>query len=502
MPGIVRALQPPVGGWDTRNALADMPGENAVKLDNWFPSTDRVTVRRGHVSHATGMPGAVDTLMTYVPPSGVSQFYAASGAGIYNVTSAGAVGAAVVTGRTSAQFQHVQIGTTGGNFLFCCNGVDTPQIYDGATWANTGITGPTVANLRWCNVHQNRLWVGEAASLRAWYLPVNAITGAATSFNFSGLARRGGYLVGMGTWSRDGGAGGNDTAVFLTSEGEAIVYQGTDPASISTWGLVGVFRIGRPVGLRPFVKSSADLIIITQDGFLPVSTVLPVDRAQAEVAAVSVQINNAVTEAARDYSASFGWEGMLYPSGQMLIFNVPQTTGTVHQYVFNTITRAPCRFIGMNARCWGLLNDQPYFGGSDGAVYRFDTGASDNGTNISADALQAFNYFGSPSVVKAFKRVEIVLQSTQLPGIAADMALDFDTTAPTPAFSPVVMPTAGVFGTGLFGAAVFGGAAVFQGWRGVRGVARAAAVRVRTVGSAASPAWSATNVLFVPGGRV
>jgi len=53
-PSRTASVPPPVGGWDTRNALADMPVENAVILDNWFPSTDKVTVRKGHTSHATG----------------------------------------------------------------------------------------------------------------------------------------------------------------------------------------------------------------------------------------------------------------------------------------------------------------------------------------------------------------------------------------------------------------------------------------------------------------
>ena len=41
------ALPPPTKGWDTRESLADMPPDHAIKLDNWFPETDKVTVRRG-----------------------------------------------------------------------------------------------------------------------------------------------------------------------------------------------------------------------------------------------------------------------------------------------------------------------------------------------------------------------------------------------------------------------------------------------------------------------
>ena len=63
------AMPPPLGGWDTRESLADMPENHAVILDNWFPDTDKVTVRRGYSSYATGMTGDVESLIEYVPSS-------------------------------------------------------------------------------------------------------------------------------------------------------------------------------------------------------------------------------------------------------------------------------------------------------------------------------------------------------------------------------------------------------------------------------------------------
>src|SRR3990167_547770 len=353
-PARMKTLPPPVEGWDTREALADMPVKRAVILDNWFPGTDKVTLRRGHSSHATGMSGNVESLLPYTPVTGTGELFAANGGSIYDVSAAGAVGAAVATGFSNNRFQHVQIGTAGGNFLLVMNGEDTPQTYDGTTWANATMTGPTIANLIWCNLHQRRLWFGEKESLTAYYLAVNAITGAASSFSLAGLAGLGGYIMAMGTWSRDGGAGPDDAAVFLTSEGEAIVYQGTDPSSASTWSLVGVFRIGKPIGRRCMIKAGADLIMVTQDGFVAASTILSADRAQAERVAISAQINKAVNDAVRDYGALFGWQPFIYAKGTMLIFNVPVAATEAHQYVFNTITEAPCRFKGADALCWEI----------------------------------------------------------------------------------------------------------------------------------------------------
>src|SRR3546814_14887307 len=92
-------------------------------------------------------------------------------------------------------------------------------------------------------------------------------------------------------------------------------------------------------------------------------------------------------DAVKEYSETFGWEPFLYPRGPMLLFNIPNSDSESEQFVFNAITRAPARFTGLNALCWALFNDAPYFGGADGTVYKFDTGASVNGTNIELDGI-------------------------------------------------------------------------------------------------------------------
>jgi len=479
-----------------------MPEENAVILDNWFPSTDKVTIRNGHESHATGMSGAVESLIEYTPLSGSGALFAANGGNIYDVTSSGAVGSAVVSGQSNNRYQQTQIGTSGGQFLLIVNGADTPKTYNGSSWADATMTGPTIANLVWCNLHQRRLWFGEIDSLTAWYLAVNSISGAATQFPLAGLADLGGYIMAMGTWSRDSGAGADDVAVFLTSEGQAIVYQGTDPSSASTWSLVGVFRIGKPIGRRCMIKAGADLIIITQDGFVALSTILGADRSQTNRVAISEQINKAVNDAVRASGSVYGWQPILYPKGTMLIFNVPQSSSVYHQYVFNTITNSPCRFKGMNGICWALLNDNLYFGGTDGVVYKADSGSSDNGSDIEADALQAFSYFGSKSTVKAFKLVEPLFQSAGSPNSALDLNVDFNIKLPT-AVASASQSNGALWSDGLWSDGLWGSSSqVYSGWRGIRGIGRSAALRIRINTSTSSPAWISTNFTFVPGGQI
>ncbi len=499
---VSKALPVPTKGWNTRDNIADMDPKSAVIMDNVFPDSDRVTPRRGYDDHATGMTADINTLMVYEPASGDAEMFAACDGDIFDISSAGAVGAAVVTGKTNDKWQHVNIGTSGGHFLFACNGEDTPQVYNGSAWGNTTLTGPTVTSIVWCNLHQRRLWIGEKDSLVAHYGGTNAITGGFTSFPLYALANKGGYLMGMATWTRDSGSGPDDVAVFVTSEGQAIVYSGTDPSSAETWQLQGVFDIGKPVGRRFYIKAGGDVVMVTQDGFVSLAAVLTLDRSQADKAAISAQINKAVNSAVRDGGNLFGWQPVLYPRGTMLLFNIPIDGTTSHQYVFNTLTSAPCRFKAQNANCWTVFNEELYFGGKDGTVYKADNGTSDNGTAIATDLLPAFNYFGMTGTVKSFKMAEAVFNSDGTVSTALDLNVDFSQTAGA-TVSSTIDSGAAKWDEALWDTGTWGGAEdIYRAWKSVTGIGRSASLRIRTQSTTARPSLLAINIIFEPGGYI
>lgn len=497
------SLPPPIGGYDARESLADMPQDRAIKLENWIPGTDKITVRWGNSAHATGMTNRVETLIEYTTPSGSGALFAANGGSIYDVTSAGAIGAAVSSGHTNDRWQFASMANAAGQFLRLVNGADTPLLYDGSTWATTAITGPTATNLAWINTHQKRMWVGEKDSLSAWYLPVNAVSGAATEFPLGGVFKLGGYIMAMATWTRDSGDGMDDAAIFITSEGEVAVYSGIDPSSASTWSLIGVFRIGKPIGRRCFIKAGPDLVLINQDGFVPLSKILSMDRSQSKLVALSDQISSEINKHVRSEGSIFGWQPFILPKAALMLFNVPKTTSTFHQYAFNTITGAPCKFTGIEAVCWGLLDGEAYWGGVDGTVNKYSESAySDLGAEIKADAIQAFSYFNSPSMNKIFKMVECIFESNGSPNAAIDWNADFNiaNATSTASASPIGAARWGIskWGIGTWGTAGM----IFKGWRGVRGIGRAGSIRVRINTNSSRPSWLATNVIFEKGGAL
>jgi len=265
------SLPAPVGGLNARDSLANMAPTDAVVMENWYPTTTSVDIRKGYQPWSTGYANPVQSLFRYAPTTGGYKLFAASGTSFFDATTNGAVGAAVVTGLTNAQWQYTNIVTPGGSFLWAVNGVDNGKLYNGTTWADVSITGVASTAIANVNVFGNRLFLVEKNTLNIWYLAVQSIAGAATKFDLSTIFPRGGYLMSMATWSIDAGAGLNDMAVFASSEGEIAIYQGIDPAS---WTKQGVYYVGRPIGRKCLTKMGGDAIYLCQQGVFPLSRAL------------------------------------------------------------------------------------------------------------------------------------------------------------------------------------------------------------------------------------
>lgn len=490
-----------VGGWDTESDIADMPIENAIALDNFFPDPGRVRLRNGHTEYATGLGATVESIMDYASGS-AAKMLGAAGTHIYDISSTGAAGAALYSTLTNARIQHVNFGTSGGQFLLMFNGDDGPLKYDGATVTSAGITGPgTPGNLIQGCVFKRRLLMVEENSLKFWYLPVETIAGAAAPFDLAPICGDGGYLMAIGSWSRDGGDGPDDVAAFVTSRGQVAIYAGDDPADVDAWGLIGVFKIGSPVGRRCMVKVGADLVIITRDGFIPMSRFLLLGRSDPN-AALSRKIARAVTEATALYGANFGWQPVLYPAGNMGLFNVPISATVSYQYVVNTIHGAWCRFLGQNAACWGVFNDNLYFGAAAGKVYRADNGTSDNTLTIQAEVKQAYSYFGDEGRIKIWNLCRPLLRSTGVLPVGLGMDVDFGDSGPLSTAS-YDAGGASVWGTATWGTATWSGSDNIQKvWRSVGRMGHAGSLRMLVNMKGAGMDWSATNWVYQIGAQV
>ncbi|MBL4752023.1 MAG: hypothetical protein JKY52_00270 [Flavobacteriales bacterium] len=400
----VLALQAPIGGWNTADSLATMPQLDAIVMDNFIPDESGVILRGGDTLFATGMSGAVEMLIEYVSPTD-NQLLAASDGNIYNITSG--TPSTLGTGFTNAQWQTANYNT----FTFFANGADTVQRYDGTTLANSTFSGVTLSTLINVSAVRNRIWFARKNTGEAWYGGLNAVSGALTLFDIGEVARAG-FLVEVSSWSRDAGDGMDDLTIFTMSTGETLAYTG-DVAS--TFTLVGKFQAPKPIGFRCTTNIGGELVVITEGGYFTLSDIMAGQIRPQD--ALSAKIRQAVSDAFKASGNLDGWSIHLTEDNRRMIINVPVTTTTSNQHVFNTVTKAWGRWLERNTFSIASFLGDLYGGFAGGEVFKLETGRTDAsrtakwdttntnwedtvqlwesppGANIKGYAIQAFNGF-------------------------------------------------------------------------------------------------------------
>lgn len=402
------SIPAPTGGLNVRDSMDNMPQEDAFVMDNYLPLDNKVVLRKGYQSYVT-MQDPVWSLMPY-KISGHNKLLAASGGDIYDIT----YNDNIISYQKSFSDNHWQF-CQFKNRLIMVNGTDLPQTFylddnNDAHLENLQMSGEDLILSKLINVcvSKQRLFFVEKGSLRAWYTSgVGEVQGTLNKFDLSTIFRDGGELIAVACWTQDGGQGIDDLTVFLSSEGEVAVYSGSNPNDAGDWTLKGVYRMSKPLGYRCVIPYQGDIVIISEDGYIPLSKALPLEKANSSLIAFSDKIRGLVLERTQTNKNKSGWQGVIYHRGGYAIFNVP-VGQNFEQHIINTNTGAWCRFTNIPSLCWGIFDDRAYFG-TDMGVYLFDEGYSDNGMHIMGHVEQAYNNLGSPNL----KRIQLLNPRTK-----------------------------------------------------------------------------------------
>lgn len=402
---------------------------------------------------------------------------------VVKVIDNGTTGTLFLKGVTGAFADNETItGSLGGGAL--ANGADSP--FQGA------ITGVDVSDLSFVWPYKGRLWFVEKESLDAWYLAVDQITGAATKFPLGGVFLRGGSLLFGATWSLDSGESGglSEQCIFVSTEGEVAVYQGTDPGSASTWSKVGVYRIGRPLGHKAFTRAGADIVIATDIGLIPLSQALQRDFAALSPAAVSYPIETAWNERVA-LRGGRPWQCEIWPTQQMYIVALPTIEGgRPEMLVANARTGAWALYTGWDGTCVEVFKERCFFGTPGGAVIEAGVTGADEGLSYTATCIPLFNDMNTPGSVKLAGQARAVLLSPFDVLEQITMQTDFEIDPPPPP-DALSEPPGSLWGSGIWGQSKWGDRPAkrsHQVWRSVAGAGATMAPCVQiTSGSVALP---------------
>ena len=394
----------PLGGINALSPFFAMKENQALAMENFFPSAEGLRLRPGYLSHAltTGQP---ERLWVYSTPSGSDRLFATTPSGIYNVTTGGGATTLLVA-LTEGETSSASISTGAGSYMLIANGVDTVKSYDGTTWSSVATFGALASEtLSYVETYRQRVYFVKRNSLELEYLGANSVSGATTNYPLGAIFRRGGYIVALATWTLDSGSGPDDQLAVLTSQGEVAVFSGSLPSDATLWSERGVFYVGKPLGKNPLYKWGGDLLILTENGVLPLSSVIQ-STALIRTSAVSNLITPLINKAAELFRDNKGWQLIADPQAPYLLVNIPSTP-VRKQFVMNLETKAWSVFSGWDAVAFARMGSLMYFSESTGRIRKI-TGTYDGAVGgnypIRGSFVQAPSQFDTPYN----KKVELI----------------------------------------------------------------------------------------------
>jgi len=439
-----KTIIPPVMGWNTKDALSAMGPEYAVEAENFFSNGSSVDYRKGYRYYAKNIgsgAGAVYALTEFALQNGSRKLmcigndlrpYSISAGGTQTDLSLGGTKVVNTTALMVNYKNRIWIKDDGGSHVY---------YWDGATASVTAaaFVGPSGDDILLSSPmpYKGRLYfLGMDASI--WYSELGAITGALTQFNFETQLVLGGKGVFCGPASQIGN--NNDQFfVYISNQGEVLLYAGDYPGNIASWSLVGHYFMPPPVGKRAFTYWGQNLAIVTYQGVVLLSDVM---RGEGDLTFLSDKINDQFIETIASTGVD-GVTGVFYPQGNMLVFNLYDGTYYV-QFVMNTITRSWWKWTGIQSLCWSLFNNNLYFGSVSaavgGKVFKAWDGYFDENLDTEGVAVArtiklrpAYNYFGDTENFKQFTFcIPTVYQNNNL-AITIDSNVDYANTVATSA---------------------------------------------------------------------
>ena len=388
----------------------------ALVMDNWKP-TMKGCALRGGCALWTQLPETTPVVSMFQYISGnVQHLFAGNAAKLYDVTAAAPT--LVKAGQASGNYCASQMANQGGDYLIAVNEAgDYPLRFDGTTWTtlNAGQihTDPALPvqpschdgrNLTYVWKYRNRWFFIEGGTMNAWYLPLNANQGQLSMIPLSGSATKGGKLVSGFAWSIDAGDGIDDKCVFMTDQGELLIFTGSDPSTIANWRQEGRYATSAPLGINCWAPIGGDVLIATVDGIIPISASITKDTSQLELAAITRPIkplwrNEVALKRSLPWTMckwdEYGAVFVTWPGGQ---------PGNQYCGVVNIATGAWARFTGWDAMCFGRMRGDMFFGTQLGAIMHADRTGMDNGKPYTAVLVGGWEMFSSQSTTITWRQ--------------------------------------------------------------------------------------------------
>jgi hypothetical protein len=478
----------PVGGLNLRDSLALMSPQDAVILNNFIPRQQGVELRKGWQYSVDNITFATGSVFSFTAPDPAdNKVFVAADGDIYDATANPAVVSANNTGSTDNIWWTTQFSTGATSFLLAVSPSGGYWTYDTAGgWVKRTPTNlPT--NPRTVGVWKRRVWFTCEEDDNVYYMnDVNAITGTVTSFAMGAHLSRGGYVSATANWTLDAGTGIDDHLVVIGTQGDLMVWAGTDPTSANTFGLKGVWYVGPvPKHGRYFTPVGGDLMILSEMGLIPVSRLVNGQFIEGQPGP-AFKIQTVLGPAVTDLRTVAEWNVLAVPSQDILLIKLPPSDNQYIQYAMNLTTGAWCSFTNFPMQSATVMNGQLYFSTNNNRVARGLYGNRDgvavNGSGgdvVEGDIQTAFQTFGTPGQLKKFEMVRPIFLSGGAPTLKVLMNTQYryDDVGGSPSYTEFNPP---LWDSAIWNLARWSAQnGAFESWLGVSGVGYYGALRLK-----------------------
>jgi hypothetical protein len=441
-------MPPPVGGLDWISPLSNMDVKNAQILDNFIARPQGAELRGGWQDVLDApLEGSVNTLMSYpTPGNALDKLFAAVGNKVWDLTPAtdplnpSAPVESLTVPVTHAYWSWVNYSLKTEKYLCAVAqgaGYYTYDVTDG--WVKREITGVEHLEFRSITTWKQRLWFTQANSSEVFYLGIGEVLGGeAKFFDYGPMLKRGGSVRAIASWTMDGGNGPDDYQLIFGSEGDLLVYKGTDPSNADTYALVGEWYLGKfPRGDRFFTPYGGDVLVLSDMGLISVQALVTGNASAVGVENPIIRkIQARVSERLSETLETGNWEVRLIPWLDVLLISAPKTKGGLYEHYCLGITSKGWSTFSAIPILTGVMHNRIYYmGTSNGRVaHAFDVEGdgllvSDpeygSGSTVQGRVTSAFTDFGKSAHLKRFLLARPIFQCSRAPSLKARMKLDY-----------------------------------------------------------------------------
>ena len=417
-------------GWSSEAPLLDKGAGHLLACKNYIIRQNLVESRQGHflrMAHTS-------PVQTLIAIEEYNILIACAGDSIYVYQSDDAGDWTLIktqSGFSTANWRWVYVNHT----IIMVNGQDKAQMItvtdagepsqtvNIADWAVTGTNSIIFA---WISVLNAQVVAGFGNDLTAWYLKPGYIQGELSEFNLgtsSGTPKKGGNIIGGFNINRDAGTSLNAYIGFLTDNGEAVVYNGNDLGDATTLQYNGTYQTGYPLGWTPFINWSGDLIIMTNKGFISAHSIFANGENQSAQYIFSQRINTWLLEQYAKFGTEQGFYGIVVPTEDIVLFNIPQGGNTFVQVCMNITSGKWSLWTGIDAFSMCMFGGKLLFGKADG-VYEYGTSSTDT-SFIALELWTSYNNCGS-DLLKRLNMLQLRHSSSDKINLAFAVYKDFE----------------------------------------------------------------------------